>query len=100
MQSKPASRGNALGNDFEEEDVFGGREPILATKLMDDDDAEVSVRHCCGFLRFPCYTFNNLLVLIFCLCVILTSALASVYIILLYFLIHTAPGWFYWNCTI
>ena len=41
-----------MGHDLDEDEGFGGREPILAAKLMDDDDAEVSVRCCCSFVCF------------------------------------------------
>jgi hypothetical protein len=43
MQSKPGSRGTALGLDLDETESVGGREPVLTAKLM-DDDADVIVR--------------------------------------------------------
>ena len=43
MQSKPGSRGTVLGLDLDETESVGGREPVLAAKLM-DDDAGIIVR--------------------------------------------------------
>jgi hypothetical protein len=43
MQSKPGSRGTALGLDFDETESAGGRELALTAKLM-DDDADAIVR--------------------------------------------------------
>jgi hypothetical protein len=44
MQSKPPSRGTAFALDADEPEIFGGRETVLAAKLMDDDDADAIVR--------------------------------------------------------
>ena len=41
LHSKPGSRGSALGLDADDAESVGGREPILASKLLDDDEVIV-----------------------------------------------------------
>jgi hypothetical protein len=53
MQSKPGSRGSALGLDLDDEGSVGGREPMLSAKLM-DDEPDVIVRLAIAFLLLIC----------------------------------------------
>jgi hypothetical protein len=44
LQSKPPSRGAVMTLGVDNAESIGGRESVLTSKLMDDDDADVIVR--------------------------------------------------------
>jgi hypothetical protein len=67
MQSKPGSRGSALGLDLDDEGSVGGREPVLSAKLM-DDEPDVIVRLAIAFLPFICSPFGTFPFCVFNVC--------------------------------
>ena len=78
MQSKPGSRGSALGLDLDDEGSVGGREPVLSAKLM-VDEPDVIVRLAIAFLPFICSPFGTFPFCVFNVCFELLKVTKSDY---------------------